>query len=865
MKFILRINGTESANAAYVGWTPVKCSLTIDGFSGDSPMPVTITAEHCDKSGRIDLYTNNSPGDTPVDKIQHDFQTRNELKFFVAGRFGNPSVAEKDTYILVKHDSSVVEELQKNIMVRVRKNANKLSQKEIDLFLKTFISLNACATSEPYSGRFTVKPSSLLSEIVLMHTYDAQFEIHSRESFHPWHRAYLMHLEREMQKLKPEVTIPYWKFDDKAENVFKENFLGRTKKFNPKEEDRYFDCNVPEFSPDNPMFHYKDHTIWGPLTRSYRFTDPADGKSNPSIRNQSDVISYSDEFIKWYAFEEQSSHNQAHNAFNGRVTDVGKDPVDPLFFLMHSNVDRLWALWQHTYNRFDAEHSKTYSLPYSYEGLAGEEWTDANPEKFDLRAGFFKVDSYDLGNFADDKLWPWGIQQEKDELTGQNKDAIHRLSRPWRKYSESGYGSAIVPELFLKFPESPISIYPQGPPRVKDTIDYQGRIDLKSALGFDYDDIPYFDKDKTSQNLPSAITPEQYNEAFLDKKRTVDERLESAKSALLFGKKHNDAALEIIANKDQSIKIRLEAVRLIYEVSDEFLDVALRVIKEETRSINEIKELDKIELTSELIHKIFTAKRSNRNFASRRPFFFDILRGLLSCNNVKLRHQAFEILASQGDGEVEEILYTQARNEFHSKGRRSESPLISTVDALFLLRQNPKNQHTEVFYKLAEESQNTEIRKGAIAGLDNAFEYEDFLKKVVTDESESFGIRWASAQSLHRWNQEAMNELAAQIISEPKSGDGIKLFRSLSPDPEEVDFKAGLLNMLTFTGNIDRLKQNENLKSSLKEVADSSTANKGNFRSSFEALTNAPSASPTIIEQMAAKLLNKFEASDEDE
>ncbi|WP_326981953.1 tyrosinase family protein [Chryseobacterium sp. MYb264] len=861
MKFILQINGSESDKAEYVGWTPAKCTLSIDGYTGDLPMPVTITPEYKNKDGRIDLYLNNSPSELPVQKIEHDFQTKNELVFYVAGKFGHPSVAEKDTFILVKSNNSDLE-LKKDIMVRVRKNANKLSDDEITLFLKTFVDLSSRPTRESYNGRFTVTPSSLLDEIVLMHTYDAQFEIHSRESFHPWHRAYLMHLEREMQNVRQEVTIPYWKFDDKAENVFTEKFIGKIKKCTPDENDQSFDDSMPEFSPDNPMFPYIDHTIWGPLTRSYRDTDPAEGKSNPKISDESDIISYSDEFIRWCTFEERKSHNPAHNAFNGRVVDVGKDPVDPLFFLMHSNVDRLWALWQHTYDRFDAEHSKTYPLPYSYEGLAGEKWTDANPKKFDLRAGFFKADSYDLGNFADDELWPWGLYRgsKKDELTGEDKDAIHRLSRPWRKYAESGYGGAVVPELFLKFPESPISIYPQEPPRVKDTIDYQGRMDLKSTLGFDYDCIPYFNKDNTLLASTPYITREQYNKAFLNKKLTVEERLESAKSALIFSKNDNAAVLSIISDKNENSKIRLQAVKLSDETSEVFLDIALKVLKEETSSIDGVVESNKIEFVSEIIHTIFTAKRSNRSFASRRPFFFDILRGLLYCNNVTLRRQAFEILASQGDGKVEEILYAQVQNEL--KNENDYSALISTVDALFLLRQNPKNQHTGIFYKLAEESQNTEIRKAAIAGLDNAPEYEDYLREIVKNKSEGFEIRWAGAKSLRHLDAEAMNDLAVKIVAKPEGedGDGMKLFRNSNPDPDEVDFKAGLLNMLTFTGDVSRMRENENLKSILKEVIDPSAGNKANFRSSFEVFAAEPlSSEPTIIEQMAARLLDRIE------
>lgn len=859
MKFILKINGSEDKNAEFVGWTPVKCTLTIEGYNGDTPMPVTITPEHTNKSGRIDLYIDNATSATSVTEVKHDFQNAAELTFYVSGKFGNASVAEivdgkvdgKDTFIYVKSDNSNLE-LEKKIMVRVRKNANALSELEIELFLKTFVSLSIKPATESYKGRYTVNPSSILHEIVLMHTYDTASEIHRRESFHPWHRAYLLHLEREMQKINPTVTIPYWKFDEKADMVFTEGFIGKTQKLNLDDPDRYFDTSIPKFSRKNPMYLYCEHTLWGPLTRSYHETDPAAGKPYSIIRDESEVISFSDEFIQWCKFEESRSHNQAHNAFNGRVVDVGKDPVDPLFFLMHSNVDRLWALWQHTYDRYDSTNIKTYPFPYSFNGTRGEEWADANPKKLDKRLGYYSVNSYDLGNFADDELWPWGMHKERDEKNpnGSTKDAVDRLSRPWRRYSESGYGSAVVPELFLKFPKSYTANSPKDAPTVKDTIDYQGRISRESILGFDYIDIPYFDRDKKTSSVPIKKTIQKFNDDFLNEQLSVSERLNAAKSAFLFSDKDQKAALKIIKNPETVITIQLKAVELISENREEFLDTALLIIQNKDKVYNEA-------VISELIRKVFSAKRSNPNFASRRPFFFDILRGMLLGESLKLRNQAREILVTQGDGVVEEILVKEAKG---LNNNLKSTQMTSRITSVFFLRQNWKNQHSELLRELVTGNNSNEIKKAAIEALGNDPEAEEFLKKIVLDDAQDFKVREASALSLHNINHELMNAIGAQIIAKPEPGMGIKLFRSISPNPDEVDFKAGLLNMLTFTGDPRKLKENGELKSSLQEVVNSGTPNKANFLTTLESFSVTPFNEPSIIEQLATKLLNRLES-----
>ncbi|WP_298898181.1 tyrosinase family protein [uncultured Psychroserpens sp.] len=845
MKFILKINGSESEKAGYVGWTPVKCTLTIKDYNGDSPIPVTITPKHRrGKSGRIELYRNNAPSTMPVNKIEHDFKSENSLTFYVAGKFKYASIAEKDTYIHVQSNNSNLE-LKKDLMVRVRKNANKLTQTEIDLFLKAFVSLNNVKSSEDYKGRYTIKPSKLLHEIVLMHTYDAAFEIHSRESFHPWHRAYLMHLEREMQNLIPEVTVPYWKYDEKAEKVFTESFIGKTEKWNPNDPNGPFAKSMPKFSATNPMFSYKDHTVWGPLTRAYKETNPAIGKSNSKIADESDVIRHSDEFIKWCKYEERRSHNQAHNAFNGRVVDIGKDPVDPLFFLMHSNVDRLWALWQNTYNRYNHENIKTYPMPYAFNGERGDEWADGNPKKFDKRASFYMVNSYDLGNFADDELWPWGLYEErkKDSIKDETKDSVDRLSRPWRKYSVSNYGSAIVPELFLKFPKSAVTSYPKGPPKVKDTIDYQGRVDQKSYLGFDYDNIPYFDKDQPPKKKPRPISRDKYNSDFLNNNLSKKKRLVAAKNAFLFSDKDQDEALEITENKDVNIDIQLEAVKLIDESRVEFLDTSLRIIKNKG-NVHDDK------LRCALIEKIYAAKRANRSFASRRPYFFDILRGLLTSDKRVLRNLAIEILVSQEDAEVEAILLEQAKS--YSRGSIKDSQQISEEDALLLLRYKHKNQHAKFFKNLAEKGNDIGVRKVAIAGLDNDLDSKEFLVNLIKDNSEDSSVRMASANALHHMDSDFMNDLAAKIIAKPESGDGIALFKSIKPDPDEVDFKTGLMNMLTYTGNINKLKKNKGLKSTLVELTKIDTKLKSNFRGSLELLTTADTKTSTRISSMPA-------------
>lgn len=46
-----------------------------------------------------------------------------------------------------------------------------------------------------------------------------------------------------------------------------------------------------------------------------------------------------------FQFELEGLHDRVHNAIGGNMSTAAS-PSDPLFFLHHANIDRLWAQWQ---------------------------------------------------------------------------------------------------------------------------------------------------------------------------------------------------------------------------------------------------------------------------------------------------------------------------------------------------------------------------------------------------------------------------------------------------------------------------------------------------------------------------------------
>jgi len=88
-------------------------------------------------------------------------------------------------------------------MVRVRKNAIALTAEERDRFLAAVAALNSSSFGNYLLHQMT-------------HAI-ASGQAHDGPAFLPWHRPFILRLERQLQAIDPSVTLPYWKFDDPAD------------------------------------------------------------------------------------------------------------------------------------------------------------------------------------------------------------------------------------------------------------------------------------------------------------------------------------------------------------------------------------------------------------------------------------------------------------------------------------------------------------------------------------------------------------------------------------------------------------------------------------------------------------------------
>jgi tyrosinase len=365
--------------------------------------------------------------------------------FYVAGNFNNASISDKDAVMEITDVSTGLLLSREAMMVRIRKNANTLTAAERDLYLGALKKLDL--TYNDYID--FVKTHSRDNTGIVMSKV-ASRQAHAGSAFLPWHRIYILHLERLLQAVDPSVALPYWKFDENAPNVFNANFMGSNSK-----------TNIVTLSATNPIVSW---TLPGEgVPVGIQRKTPYGNNGHPAVGTEIATLALGGALFSYSGFKsmEVSFHNLAHSKSGSKSWLISQitSTRDPIFFLLHSNVDRLWAKWQWLHDRYAINDTIAYDLQGSFRapapGVLGPN-TTANRT---------------FGQYADDTIWPW------DNVTG-------------------GTGAAARPHIAIltPLPVTLNSALPGTKPTIKSMIDYIGITGAVPGadLGFEYDDFfPY--------------------------------------------------------------------------------------------------------------------------------------------------------------------------------------------------------------------------------------------------------------------------------------------------------------------------------------------------------------------------------------
>jgi tyrosinase len=348
MTVLLRFNNTDDSAARHVGWSPVPFTARLAARANE-PLPVEVRNLDTTSGGQL-VFKDPATGDWT-----HGFRTRlpadgSPVEFEIAGRFRRPSVVAGDAIIAVVPAAPGLEPGTLAVTVRIRKDANGLSAAERDLFLAALAEFNDAGRGEFAAFRD-------------VHVKLSSGEMHEGQAFLPWHRAFLLDIERELQRIHPAVTVPYWRFEEPAPNVFSTAFIGAHDQPGPV-----------RFAPTNPLLGWVTEGLPG-VTRSPLKHMAINQKAN--VINAVHTVATQTGFTSFRSLE-RLVHAPVHFSFTGFIRDHAQAIRDPLFLLLHASIDRMWAEWQYLNDKWDATD------PMAYDTSAAR-----------------------IGHGIDDTMWPW--------------------------------------------------------------------------------------------------------------------------------------------------------------------------------------------------------------------------------------------------------------------------------------------------------------------------------------------------------------------------------------------------------------------------------------------------------------------------
>ena len=427
MRIEITIANQDAAGRNYLTWAPVQATLRLlDAEPQDGGEPVAVTIRNADPEAGGQLGFAASRTDPRIDALDLTIPVDGTpVDFVVAGTFGRPSTEDGDAVVEVSQAGTAQMLASKPVMVRIRKDANSLTPSERSRFTTALARLNNQGMGPFQSFRDMHRENAALRQA------------HGAPGFLAWHRAYLLDLERELQRLDPGVALPYWRFDRPAPALFSADFLGES---GPS--------GTVTFSPTNLLAQWQTDGAPG-ITRTPDF-DPGTSGAGVATQGQTLIMggpppnSIFDNGTPVGGFDdmEGNPHGRAHSSFDGWLAGRSTAPRDPLFFLLHCNVDRLWAAWQFLNDRFDGTQPATYF----FRGAAGEPGATL------------------IGHNLQDTMWPWD-----DDRTFPRPDTAPRTPFPVVATAEA----------------------PGPTPTVGDMIDYAGVRDPASDMNFGYDGVPY--------------------------------------------------------------------------------------------------------------------------------------------------------------------------------------------------------------------------------------------------------------------------------------------------------------------------------------------------------------------------------------
>jgi tyrosinase len=218
-----------------------------------------------------------------------------------------------------------------------RKNVYSLSTAEVDAIRLGVATMKKRPASDPTSWLYQAKMHAVDSGGILANQDQCQ---HRQFFFFSWHRMYIYYFEKILRKASgsPTLTLPYWNYTDvPAQAALPDAWRN------------------PANTTTNSLYNSTRAAVYNGGAQlpaadvSYangfaltNFTAPT--AATPSFGGRTVTAPAHFPAGGGSGRIEQSPHNNVHNDISGEMA-TGESPRDPIFWLHHGNIDRLWKRW----------------------------------------------------------------------------------------------------------------------------------------------------------------------------------------------------------------------------------------------------------------------------------------------------------------------------------------------------------------------------------------------------------------------------------------------------------------------------------------------------------------------------------------
>ena len=248
----------------------------------------------------------------------------------------------------------------------IRRNIAHVSSQERERFRDAIVELQ----SRLYPGARDDPIPGGVSEWFKQDEIHQATHVHGGPAFLPWHRELCNRFEALLRAVDPELSLHYWDWtaDPRAASdgqggtvdLFTADFMGGSSgdAGEPWLSAGLYDPGADPFRADNP-FDPNNNPADPPRTL---IRNVSAGPPPASLETDGQIVGSADHLPQaqqWNFFRRviegqinhqgnagNFNHNRSHGYIGGTIGDAHTAFRDPFVFLLHSNVDRLFAMWQ---------------------------------------------------------------------------------------------------------------------------------------------------------------------------------------------------------------------------------------------------------------------------------------------------------------------------------------------------------------------------------------------------------------------------------------------------------------------------------------------------------------------------------------